>query len=131
MNKKYKGLDGLFSQFVRMRAMKRVGGCERCLSKKFDITKDNGDILPAWKQLQNSHYKGRRKLSVRFDEDNCAGLCGGCHTHLEHQPDEHRDWKLEQLGEKRFEDLQMRAAMPNKPDINLLTIYFKQQIKEL
>ena len=78
-NKTYQQLDSLFSEYIRKRAISKVGGCERCLTPKFDIQKDNGDIFPAWKQLQCSHFIGRSKKSTRLDEDNCIGICGACH----------------------------------------------------
>ncbi len=118
MSKKYRELDKLFSQFIRERAMKRVGGCERCLSKK-----------ETYKKLQCSHFHGRRKASVRFDEDNGAGLCGSCHLYLTANPLEHIEWQRERLGD-RFFDLNIRARTPQKVDVKLLTIYYKLKIEE-
>ena len=70
-------LDALASEYVRKHAMQRVGGCERCHQGKV-----------SWKNLQWAHYRGRNKHSVRWDESNAAGLCGGCHTHLDRNPEE-------------------------------------------
>ncbi len=123
--------DKLFSEFIRKRAMQRVGGCERCLTLKFDTTKDDGSTFPAWKTLQCSHIWGRNNKSVRYDEDDAFGLCGGCHTYLEHNPDEHKEFALRKLGQGKYDMLKVRATRPFKPDIKLLTIYYKEKIKKL
>lgn len=125
-------LDVLVSEFIRKRAIERVGGCERCLTPKHDVQKENGDIFPAWKQLQNSHYKGRAKKSTRWDEDNCAGLCGGCHRYLTSQPDEHSEWFKQRLGEEAYNNLMIRARTPAKYiDKIALKLYYKQKIADL
>jgi len=124
-------LDTLFSEFVRKRAMARMGGCERCLTPKFDIQKDNGDVMPAWKQLQCSHFVGRSKHSVRYDEDNAVGLCPACHMYFTAHPLEHIRWFEAQLGEEKFDWLNARSVMPLKPDRDLIAIYLRQKIAEL
>ena len=108
-------LDKIFSTFIRQRAMSRVGGCERCLAQK-----------STYKQLQCSHFHGRARRSVRWDEMNCAGLCAGCHMYLSAHPLEHVEWFKNFIGEEEFNLLsgRMRITHP-KPDIELLTIYYK------
>ena len=131
MKIKIDSLDVLFSQYIRMRAFKRVGGCEKCLRPKFDKVKENGEIFPAWKQLQCSHYKGRGRRSVRWDEDNCAGICGGCHQYLTSQPDEHTEWFRQRLGEVVYDNLMIRArTIHPKPDKVALTLYYQFKIEE-
>jgi hypothetical protein len=124
-------LDILFSEYIRKRAIKRCGGCERCLTPKFDMAKDDGTIFPAWQHLQNSHFFGRTDKATRFDEDNCAGLCGACHMYLEHHPHEHDAWFRRYLGDDKFELLLARNRQMGKPDKKMLTIYYQQQIKLL
>jgi len=124
-------LDKLFSEYIRRRAIVRVGGCERCLSIKPDTEKENGTVFPGWKQLQCSHFWGRGKISVRWDQDNAAGLCGGCHMYLTAHPEEHRNWFMTRLGADDFDLLMGRAFTPQKPDIEALTIYLKEMIKEV
>ncbi len=125
-------LDIVFSEFIRRRAIQRVGGCERCLTPKYDIVKENGDIFPAWKQLQCSHFHGRARRSVRWDEMNAAGLCPGCHMYFTAHPLEHVEWFKTYIGEAEFDLLsgRMRQTHP-KPDEKLLLIYYQNQIKEL
>ena len=124
-------LDKLFSEYIRRRAIKRVGGCEKCKHPKFDIQKDNGDIFPAWKRLQCAHFDGRKNQSVRFDEMNAAGLCGACHLYIDSHPFEKVEWIKTQLGEREFDFLQGRMRNKGKSDENLLTLYYREKIREL
>tara|TARA_Y100000310_G_scaffold345212_1_gene462742 strand:- start:2209 stop:2577 length:369 start_codon:yes stop_codon:yes gene_type:complete len=110
-------LDALFSEFIRKRAK---GYCERC------------GKLYGWKGLQCSHFHGRAKRSVRWDEDNACALDFGCHIYFTSHPLEYYEWFKNRLGEDGFNTLQGRVRITHpKPDKKLLTIYFKQKIKEL
>ena len=123
-------LDNLFSEFIRRRAILRVGGCERCLSKKHDHIREDGSTRPAYMELQCSHIIGRSTQVTRWDEDNAVGLCGGCHMYLEHHPIEHQEWFLVYLGHERYELLQARRRLGSKPDYETLSIYYKAKLKE-
>ena len=60
---------------------------------------------------------------------NCAGLCAGCHMYLSAHPLEHVEWFKEFIGEEEFDLLSARARNTHpKPDIKLLTIYYKNLI---
>jgi len=118
-NKKYAVLDKLFSQYIRMRAIQKVGGCERCLTYKL-----------SWKQLQCCHFYGRAKKSVRLDEDNAVGLCGACHMYFTAHPLEFVEWFKARLGDK-FDLLQGRMRVMEKPDVELLTLYYTELLKEV
>jgi len=113
-------LDTLFSEYIRKRAMARVHGCERCFAGKTD-----------YKQLQCSHFIGRTTKAVRWDEDNAAGLCPGCHIYLEHHPLEHVQWFKNYLGETDFNLLQARQRVRQKPDKAVLAIYYRRKVREL
>ena len=126
---KYAKLDALFSEFVRKRAIKLTGGCERCLSSKFDIQKENGEIYPAFKQLQCSHFIGRSRSSVRFDPDNACGLCGACHLYLTAHPLEHTEFFKQRLG--RNFDLLMARMRIIGIDQKAIELYLKEQLKLL
>ncbi len=133
-SKKYKKLDDLFSEYIRKRAMAKVGGCERCLTVKNDITKEDGKILPAWKQLQCSHFWGRKRLSVRFDEANCSGLCGSCHLYFTSNPEEHRAWMLKRLGQREYDMLEARASRISRKggfDENAMYLWLKSELAKL
>ena len=112
-------LDILFSQFIRMRAVKRCGGCERCLTPH------------KWQELQCSHFYGRGDKSTRWDEANGKGTCGGCHFYLDSHPLYHVQWMEKYLGKENFELLQARNRQMGKPDKKMLTLYYQQQIKLL
>lgn len=111
-------LDILFSKYIRLRALKRVGGCERCLSPK------------KISELQCSHFHGRRKKSVRWHEDNAVGLCFSCHRYFTENPLEHTEFFKEKLG-IRFEPLRITANIPQKVDKDLIQIYLEQKMGEL
>lgn len=93
-------LDAQASEYVRKRAIMRAGGCERCHQGKV-----------SWKNLQWAHYRGRNKHSVRWDESNAAGLCGGCHTHLDRNPEEKVEFFRVLLGQEEFNQLNLRAEV--------------------
>lgn len=113
-------LDKLFSEFIRRRAMARVGGCEKCGTRK-----------RSWKELQCSHFYGRTKKSVRWDEDNAAGICGGCHLFLGNNPLDHTRWFEAQLGQRAALLLEARASTPQKTDAAALKIYLKAKLREV
>ena len=117
---KFSPLDKLFGQYIRMRAIQRVHGCERCLTGK-----------SSWKELQCSHFIGRGRRSVRFDEDNAIGLCGACHMYLTAHPLEHVRWFTEHLGQEGVDLLLARNRDMIKPDEKLIAIYYREKIKEL
>lgn len=132
MNKKdIENLDDLFRDFIRKRAILRTGGCERCLTLKFDKVKEDGSILPSYKQLQCSHFWGRTKKAIRWDEDDAAGLCGACHMYLTAHPPEHTEFFRKRLGERDYDLLEARANKPHKPDIELITLKLKDLIAKL
>ena len=124
-------MDDLFSEFVRRRAIHEVGGCERCLTPKFDTQKDNGDIFEDYKYLQCSHFEGRSAKVVRFDPDNAAGLCPACHIYFGAHSEEHRAFFIKRLGQDGFDKLQARLRGRAKDlDLNAIALYLRTKIKE-
>ena len=113
-------LDKLFSEYIRKRAMNRVHGCERCLGNK-----------ASYKQLHCAHMFSRRKHSVRFDSDNAVGLCSGCHRFLDDNALDKVRFFMLLLGQKGFDLLECRSSQIYKPDIEAITLYLKEKIKEL
>lgn len=93
--------DTLFSKFIRA----RDGKCVRCDKTEY---------------LQNSHFWPRAISSVRYDSENCDALCYGCHygdringwEYAKHG--DYRDFKLNQLGEERYNALRIRAKTTMK-----------------
>ena len=124
-------LDVLCSEIVRRRAIQRVGGCERCLTKKYDQPREDGFTYPAWMTLQWCHFIGRTAHSVRWDLDNAAGLCGGCHTYLDSRSREKEEFIVAQIGEQGYDLLIGRERMNIKADKQLLLLYLKNKLEEL
>jgi hypothetical protein len=110
-------LDSEFSKFIRLRAMSRVHGCERC-----------GEGKVSYKELDCCHYKPRAYRRLRWDEDNCAGLCGGCHQHIDNYSKAKEGFFKTLLGETRFALLD---ADRGTPDVEMLIIYYREKIKDL
>lgn len=87
--------DTAFSHCVRALAN---WSCERC-----------GNYFPEGSGrcgLHCSHFHGRGKWGTRFNPDNASSLCYGCHRIMGSQPNEHREWFIERIGEGRFQLLQ-------------------------
>lgn len=111
--------DRIFSLYIRTRDN---WTCQRC--HKY--------YPPPTTSLQCSHYFGRTKESVRFDEENCDTLCFGCHRIWEKEDrEDYREFKVKQLGQKKFDLLQVRAYTPGKKDRKLAYLYWKQRFAEL
>lgn len=124
-------LDKKTSEYVRKRAIIRVGGCEKCGAKKYDIQKENGDIYPAWKQLENSHYYRREIKATRYDPTNCTGLCFGCHKYLGNEPEEHKRWFTEHIGQEEKDKLDARIRHNGKVDEEAWWLFYKQELKNI
>lgn len=119
MNVKIDKADKLFSEYIR----RRDGQCMRCHKKG----KGNKGIVG----LQNSHYFGRSRENTRFDEYNADALCFGCHKIWGSDDKEgYRNFKLKQLGKKKFADLEFRAALYKKRDRILAALYWQERLKE-
>lgn len=94
--------------------------CQRCGSKR--------------KTNQVSHFWSRRHISTRWDLDNLDILCGGCHRYWE--PDkagEYRDFKIKQLGQRKYDTLEMKYRTITKwPTIDLEILYeqMKREYKQ-
>jgi 5-methylcytosine-specific restriction endonuclease McrA len=112
---KIKPADKYFSLFIR----KRDGWtCQRC----------GTTYEPPTTALHCSHYFGRTRKSVRYDEENCDALCYGCHRFWEKEDREgYRAFKIKQLGERRFNALQVRANSTMKLDETLIAMVYKKE----
>lgn len=74
--------------------------CSRCHTK-YDPEDCQG--------LHVSHFWGRAVWTTRLDEENVDFHCHGCHAYFEGRPHEHREWKIKQLGQERYDLLTLRA----------------------
>jgi hypothetical protein len=84
-----------------------------------------------WRSLQCCHFHGRAKKSVRWDTDNLAACCFGCHQYLDSHPLEKVEFWQRKLSEPFFDLLNARARQTGRPDKELLTLYFTQKLKEM
>ena len=107
-------LDKLFSKYMRLKA---DGVCEYC-----------GKYV-GYARLQTSHFHGRRKASVRYDETNCSCVCFTCHQYLGSNPYQHTEWFKKRLGWEKFEALNIRANLISpKVDKDKISMDLKSKI---
>ena len=124
--------DRLFSECVRRRAMCDMGGCEYCGKPKYDKTREDGSLFPAWMTLECSHYVGRGTKATRYDLENAIGACFSCHQWLGAHPYQHTEFFKKRLGSDRFEKLNIRAETTHpKPDLEKITLELKEKIRVL
>lgn len=107
--------DRAWSEYIRK---KSHGVCQFCGRPK------------GWKRLQNCHFHGRAKKSVRFDESNCDAGCPTCHKYMDEHKDYYRRWKLTQLGEQVYARLALKAQTVDRRLGSLWTKEFIKQTKE-
>jgi len=86
--------DRLFGKLIRSRGI--------CQAFSFDG-------IACSMSLQCAHLVPRRYLSVRWDPDNAASLCGAHHVYLTHFPLAHERFCQQLLGAEHFEALKFRA----------------------
>ena len=106
-------LDKLFSEFIRKKANGKCGKCGK------------------FGRLEVSHFWGRARKSVRWDEDNVVALCFLCHRYFTANPYEHVIWFQGHLGMERFVSLRDRMMDMTRVDKEELLEHYKQKIKEL
>ena len=111
--------DKIFSDIIRTRDK---WCCKRC-GKNYYFNKG---------ALQNSHYFGRTRYSVRFDEDNCDALCYGCHGFWEKENrEEYRNYMIKKIGSEKFELLTYKAQSLSKKREYENDIFYKEMKKRL
>lgn len=99
--------DEYFSRFIRLRDME----CRRCHSR----VRLNDTGLPI--SHTNSHYFGRGRENTRFDPENCDTLCTACHRlWASDEREDYRQFKINQLGQRGFDLLTLRASTYHKKD---------------
>jgi len=110
--------DSIWSKYIRTRDN---WTCQRC-DKKY---------APPTSALHCSHFWSRGNWSVRFDFFNCQALCYGCHSYLGGNPQEHREFILNKLGQKEFDALQKRRNTPLKSGQKkyLLSKEFRKEVQ--
>ena len=114
--------DSLFSVLVRI---KRGYRCEKC-GKKHDTSSMNIGL---------SHFKGRSRESVRYDEENVDVLCNiPCHNYFEEHKKDYEKWKEERMGTKAYKLLLVRSEQTGRYDPfveKILCKRFREEMKLL
>lgn len=113
--------DKLFSQWIRLRDKQ----CLRCHS----FVEVNMAGMPI--SHQASHFYGRGREGTRFEPDNVDTLCMGCHRIWGSDDREaYRTFKLMQLGQTRFDTLQLQANTYHRKDRKFEVIKWRAALKE-
>lgn len=119
-------LDKVFSEFIRLRDSKRFGfRAFQCISC---------GKVKSYEQADCGHYYSRRKMSTRFDEDNCHAECRHCNRFSADHLIGYRDNLRKKIGEERFEELTRKANLTRKWsvwELEQLVTYYKTLIKTL
>jgi len=110
--------DIMFSRLVRYRDDWK---CQNC-----------GAWFPEKAQnLHCSHFHSRSHKSVRWDLENCDAMCANCHRYWESHRTEYEAWKLEQLGQRAYDLLELRKNTRGNNDETIAIAYVKKLIEEL
>jgi len=106
--------DRFFSLYIRYKAN---WCCERC-GTQYEVGSQG---------LHASHFWSRDRESTRFDPLNVSAHCFNCHNELGGNPELHRQWKLNQIGQAEYDRLMIRAQTRQKKDRKLMAILWKQE----
>jgi 5-methylcytosine-specific restriction endonuclease McrA len=111
---KVKVANDLWRHLIYKRAIN--GACARCGTQK---------------GLQAMHIfpKGRYP-HLRFELDNGAPGCAGCHRRLTNDHELHRNFCLQYLGAEAYERLRLRSISRAKLDIDLTILYLQRKTNE-
>ncbi len=125
-NIKRRPADVEYSLYIRAKAN---GKCQKCGR----VCELNGE---RFFQLEASHYFGRAKESVRFDDRNVHALCSTCHKRMggytRKEDGEYDRWIKYLLGEQGYMLLKLEAHLPgSKKDDVMTRLVIKQKMKEL
>lgn len=126
-------LDRLSREFTKRRAMKEHKGCQCCALMNIPgVTRVL--VVRRWQDLGWAHCKSRNKHSVRWDEDNVAGLDGLCHKYLDAHPKVKEEFFRLLMSDEAIDQLIRRAEtviLSKETDYQLIETYLGQRIKAL
>ena len=116
---KIKKWDAVFSQIIRTRAKWM---CEVCGKPG----QGSG--------LHCSHFYSRRHQATRYDPDNAAAMCFGCHQKMGGNPILFQNWIEDYLGSERYSMLNEkhhRIVKRTKKDKDELYKHLKGELAKL
>jgi len=114
-----KELDGIFSEYVRLRDADD-NGWVRCITC--------GTAYP-WKgtgNLHNGHFINRDERAVRYSEINCNSQCKSCNSFRSGRVHIYRQRLAEKHGEDEIKELERVASMGGNYDC----FWLAEKIKE-
>lgn len=101
-------------------------------------TRDGWKCVRCHRQFQDgdqglhcSHFYSRGHESTRFDDKNCDSICFGCHAYFHREPEQHRAWKIKQIGQREFDLLTLRTYQYHKKDRKLESLIAKDKLLKL
>jgi hypothetical protein len=108
---KVKVANDLWRHLIYKKA--KDGACANCGTKK---------------GLQAMHLfpKGGLYAHMRFELDNGAPGCAGCHRRMTNDHELHRQFCIRYLGEERYERLRLMSISRSKIDIDLIILYLQR-----
>jgi len=115
-------LDRLFSKYVRLMS---GGYCKRC----WRLGRPNA--YKGWKNLDCAHFRPRGIHATRWDYNNVAPLCSGCHFYIDNNSTAKDEFFLEILGKELFDAVIEKAKPGSKPDREKIKVELKVKIKIL
>ena len=110
-------LDEMMSRYIRRRDNFQ---CQRC----------GNSFTTSAQGLHCHHFYTRRKLTTRWDSDNCVSLCHGCHSWIHGHPFEAVKFIEKRLGKKEARALEIRAnTIGKKMDLEAVKIDIENKLK--
>ncbi len=117
-------LDGVFSQYIRLRDSNQDGYCYCITCNKIDY----------WKDMQNGHFIPRQHMSTRFDERNCNVQCNTCNVGLRGNLEVYATMLKKKYGDSIVDDLTLKkneAAHYSIPEIEEMIKEYSSKVKNL
>lgn len=81
--------------------------------------------------LQAMHlFPKKRYPHMRFELDNGAPGCAGCHRKMTNDHEYHRQFCIRYLGEDVYERLRLQSLSKGKIDVDLVILYLQRKTNE-
>lgn len=84
--------------------------------------------------LHNAHWHTRGNWGTRFDPDNCAALCYGCHQYIDSHPYEKTEFFEKRLGKGLAQIITEKANRPAygvKKQLKDITAHYREELKRI